>query len=345
MTLLKLPKQFHPDFALPDKAPVSVVAVDYSNSLSKDISGFFLPANTSFLDAVRGVYLPSTVNPANATAAFNTRGRYIATTTDHEVAIPERVYGSTEEFTITWLAAKTTSTNNTGMVCGDPSVNTDFLWMSGAGPGGNTISLRANNTTRDASITGITNDELCWRSITQTNEGAVQRLTYYAKGLSSTPGTTVPQPFTVNAITAGFSAPTLDFEGKFQGLMIHDRALTEAEILALHANPYQLLKPKTDPVYFVPSAAVDGISLTGTVTASINENDINTGGKTIILTLAGDTWVAAGATFDAQRQNIIDGCVSAQSEAAGWNAVRPNIPVTSVVRTSSTIVTITLPAL
>lgn len=54
-------------------------------------------------------------------------------------------------------------------------------------------------------------------------------------------------------------------------------------------------------------AASTSVALTGTVTASITEADIVTGGKTIILTLTDDTWVAAGATFDAQRQAIIDG--------------------------------------
>jgi hypothetical protein len=49
--------------------------------------------------------------------------------------------------------------------------------------------------------------------------------------------------------------------------------------------------------------------------------------------------------FDAERQAIIDGLVSAQAEGTGWNAIRAGIPVTAVVRTSSTVVTITLPAL
>lgn len=45
------------------------------------------------------------------------------------------------------------------------------------------------------------------------------------------------------------------------------------------------------------------------------------------------------------RQDIIDGITSAQSEATGWNAeVRDNLAVTDVVRTSDTVVTITLPA-
>ena len=86
-------------------------------------------------------------------------------------------------------------------------------------------------------------------------------------------------------------------------------------------------------------------ALSGTITSATTQSDINTGGRTIVLTLTGDTFVAAGATFDAQRQSVIDGLVSAQSETNGWNAQRSNIAVSAVVRTSDTVVTITLPAL
>ena len=85
-------------------------------------------------------------------------------------------------------------------------------------------------------------------------------------------------------------------------------------------------------------------ALTGAITTATNA-DILTGGETIILTLTGDTWVTAGATFDAQRQNIIDGMVSAGAEAHGWNnEVKATIPVTDVVRTNDTVVTVTLTA-
>lgn len=84
--------------------------------------------------------------------------------------------------------------------------------------------------------------------------------------------------------------------------------------------------------------------LSGTVTTA-TEADIVAGGKTIILTLTGDTWVAAGATFDVERQNIINGIDSAQAEATGWDAVvKATQGVAGVVRTSSTVVTITLSA-
>lgn len=86
-------------------------------------------------------------------------------------------------------------------------------------------------------------------------------------------------------------------------------------------------------------------AITGTVTSAITETDVVAGGKTIIITLTGDTWVAAGATFDAQRQAIINGLDSAQVEATGWNAeVRDKEVVGAVVRTSDTVVTITLSA-
>lgn len=49
--------------------------------------------------------------------------------------------------------------------------------------------------------------------------------------------------------------------------------------------------------------------------------------------------------FDDARAAIASGLDSAQSEAAGWDAkVKPNIPVGNVVRTSNTVVTVTLQA-
>lgn len=86
-------------------------------------------------------------------------------------------------------------------------------------------------------------------------------------------------------------------------------------------------------------------ALTGTIT-SATEADIVTGGKTIILTLTGDTWLAAGAlSFDLQRANIIAGLTSAGSELFGWNNVpKASQSVGGVVRTSNTVVTITMDA-
>jgi len=69
--------------------------------------------------------------------------------------------------------------------------------------------------------------------------------------------------------------------------------------------------------------------------------------------IAGDSWASvtyvirppATSPYEDARQAAIDGIVSAQSEANGWNAERSNIPVTALVRTSDTVITLTIPSL
>lgn len=101
--------------------------------------------------------------------------------------------------------------------------------------------------------------------------------------------------------------------------------------------PFRQVKP-----FGTRSSAI--VTLTGTITTAA-ETDIVAGGRTIILTLVNDTWVASGGTFDGQRANIIAGLTSAQSEALGWNNVVKVLQgVAGVVRTSDYVVTITLDA-
>lgn len=83
-------------------------------------------------------------------------------------------------------------------------------------------------------------------------------------------------------------------------------------------------------------------TLSGTAVPTVLEAEIVIGGETIIITLTDDTWVTDGATFDAQRQNIIDGMLSAQSETFGFNnVVVAGLDVSAIMRTSDTVVTIT----
>lgn len=99
---------------------------------------------------------------------------------------------------------------------------------------------------------------------------------------------------------------------------------------------------------YFPQAATASAAITGTITPTSTEADIVTGGKTIIITLTNDTFIAAGTGpigSTANTQALIDGIDSAQAEANGWDAVvRPGIETADVVRTSDTVATITLDA-
>ncbi len=86
-------------------------------------------------------------------------------------------------------------------------------------------------------------------------------------------------------------------------------------------------------------------TLAGTIVEDITEQDIRDGGKTILLILTNDTWVATAGADNAITQAIIDGLVSSLSEATGWNAiVKAGLNASNVERTADTILTIILPA-
>lgn len=98
-------------------------------------------------------------------------------------------------------------------------------------------------------------------------------------------------------------------------------------------------------VNYTSSVSLIAATLTGTATSGTTEANIVSGGRTIIITIQGDDWVASGGTFDGQRQNIIDGIDSTQSEGTGWDAVvKATQGVSGVARTSPTVATVTLDA-
>lgn len=132
-------------------------------------------------------------------------------------------------------------------------------------------------------------------------------------------------------------------EGTFNDAAINNREFSTSEIKQLfNISPGGIFTLRRRTFF---STAQITAAITGTATAIIDEVDVAVGGKTIIITLTGDTWVADGPTFNAERQNIINGLDSAQSEVTGWNAeVRDKEVVGAVARTSDTVVTITLSA-
>ena len=88
--------------------------------------------------------------------------------------------------------------------------------------------------------------------------------------------------------------------------------------------------------------------LSDTALDSIDEADVVTGGKKVVITLTGDTFKAAGTGpigSTADTQALIDGFSAASSPTNGWdNEVRDKASPTEVVRTSDTVATWTIAA-
>ena len=91
----------------------------------------------------------------------------------------------------------------------------------------------------------------------------------------------------------------------------------------------------SDPTLHITHGDVDN--------ALIDASAINAGGKVLVLKVYATEWVASGGTFDAQRQNIIDGLVGSLGAGSdNWDeAVSNAMVVGDVVRTDDTTVTIT----
>jgi len=122
--------------------------------------------------------------------------------------------------------------------------------------------------------------------------------------------------------------------------------LPDGSVVFVDANSDFMLP--SGSILSVQDIASTTIALTGTMTASVVEGDIVAGGKTIIITLTGDTFIAAGTGAigsTADTQALIDGFDAATSPTNGWNnEVRDKALTSEVVRTSSTVATWTVSA-
>jgi len=97
-------------------------------------------------------------------------------------------------------------------------------------------------------------------------------------------------------------------------------------------------------ITFAPPPAPIAVA-SGTITPSATEAEIVGGAKSLIITLTNETWDATIGADNSKTTDLIDGIDSAQAEATGWDAVvKANMDFNDVVRTSDTVVTITLPA-
>lgn len=171
-----------------------------------------------------------------------------------------------------------------------------------------------------------------WHHIFGVRDSGVA-LYLYVDGIDATAGTNAPTTAQAVAISALYLGDDpgdgTEWDGKGCEFAVFDRLLSSVEINAIMDNGLK------------GSASC---ALTGTITTPATDANIIAGGMTIILTLSGDTWATAGANFDSEKYNLMQGITSAGAETLGWNnEVRDKQDYdTAIVRTNDTVVTITL---
>ena len=349
MPFLELPKRFHTDFAIPNQQPKCDVRLDTSSFLSKDLELYWDLRGRSVRELVRGAVLdtdPSDIGFGITKDVLETT--FVANNdTGIDTGIDESIG---DEFSITAFCRYDGSTT-TGT---EASILSSFV---------NTAGFAFTFSSNVSAI--VESGE--YFAVTVTYSDTTNITSYYVNGelfgavanaggnltaiiLRYDPGANRLELFTSSTgstrgpylIGASAHAGADSWAGGIAFTSIHKRVFTQGEIQRYHRDLFQLLKPANDPHYFFSAVAAVTGALTGTTVPTITEADVVSGGETSIITLTNDTWVAAGATFEAQRQAIINGFDAASSPTNGWNnEVQANEVVTAVVRTSATVVTVT----
>ena len=354
MPIYELPKLYHPDFADPRVKPQGPVEVDWSNSLTRDL-WFVAPIikGANVYDLISTDFMVETGGTALEVLPQGTRnpgtsdlGNFLTIT----AAKNPKGLLAVDDFTITFDQI---THDHTGIIANYFGYGDFALPQSSSNAGGSRWCTQHNGNWHFWPVTGD------WATGIAVEENIRQVVSFTKRANSiflhingvqvatDTLTTLANMSGDINvSIGSSHSGATEQVEFDLFFGSIHGRGLSNAELKSYHANLCQILKPQIPASYFVSGVAAASAAITGTMTATVDEDDITTGGKTIIITLTGDTFKAAGTGpigSTADTQALIDGFDAASSPTNGWNnEVRDKALTSEVVRTSSTIATWTV---
>lgn len=339
MPVLKLPKIFSTDFSIPDRNPIDPVEINWDWEMTRGLATLNVSPNLE-----KDLVHPNTVFSSDSPAPFvdqighgrnfNGSSNFIRNTTTVPSDYPFTFFASFSNAGsvfggIVGIGGSGSSTHRTALT----ATGTNMLMMRAQTFGGNNSEI---NITYDGSepvthIVGVYNS-------------AIDRKFFVNGQLRGTATSSVPGNV-FNRFTLGRwddSSPGQHFGGVMYIAGHFQRTMSEAEALSLSKNVFQLLRPTSPPAYFFPGVAAVTGALTGTAAPTITETDIVDGGKTVIVTLTGDTFVTGSTSED----GIAGGSDSDKTGANKWDAlVKTALDNTDVVLSGgNTVATITLPA-
>jgi len=258
-----LPKQYHPDFSNPRVKPKGQVEIDWSNPVTRGLKRYWLGNN--LVDLVAGSHLSPAgsglaevvVDKGSKTFKFQTSG----------------TTGGLVDFAITPING---SQNRTflGEIFHTDSNNGYILNINptsgGSGSTGDRWAVRVDTSTGlrveiqgsgyTSSLAANTGAHFVGCKLNGTTLGDH---TLYVDG--SNESASGANSVSTNA-TYSARLGSRDNEGVIDPVefikwgALWGRALSDREIESIRLNPYQVLKPKNDPVYFVPSGVI-GINI------------------------------------------------------------------------------------
>lgn len=250
MTVLDLPKRSHPDFAIPGKAPLGPVAVDWQNPLSRGLIGVWRFAGASrYLDLVGSNHAQLILGAepqGDHTETFKTGTKYI------KIDDPDSIYSDDSAGCTVTIRGGFVSGNIFDRLCtkNGNTTPTSPGWHIYSGGDPDSYGARGDSGT----LSWDSGESIYGKDRWFTFRSDGTNVAFWVDGVSrdgtagfmGTP-TTIP-------ITLGFyenESPGNDADAFFKDLVIHGRALSDDEIQALHTDPYQILRPAVPLQLFI----------------------------------------------------------------------------------------------
>lgn len=258
---LILPKEFHPDFAFPNKKPVGPVEIDWSSPLTKNLVEVFTLAGTP-----RGLIHNPAITVSSPTTPFVPRygemGLVPATTTTNKYSTTDARIRDLplSPFSILYRAYAIGSNVNNGGLLGWYGTD-DIIFYPNDG-NGDTAKHRVF--WRDASITLYDSDNVMsgWYNFCLVWDGAnvYQYINGVKQAASASYNGTGAGPFTGFGLNWWPDGQYYSSSGHVSYIMLWDAPLSDAAAKSVTKTPKQVLAPLNQTTYFIPSAG-GGIAL------------------------------------------------------------------------------------
>jgi hypothetical protein len=260
MGQILLPKQYHPDFAQPGKKPIGLVEVDWANPLTKDLEIALLPAmwvGKNLADMGN-----SPVQPAINSGA-NTKGQFVAKTTadDDGFSLVNPSLGSQNRTVMLGHIKAAAVTNNALIASG--TVASGQRWQL-AYVSGSSLHIGVTSGGYQSSLTPVVG-EFSISGIKFTGTTLADHTLFLNGVFENATGTRVINTTGASYVVMGegLSQSTTGVTDKLFFYYHWNRALSDAEMLSIEQDPYQLFKPTTPQTYTFPAAAA-GININAT---------------------------------------------------------------------------------
>ncbi len=276
MAIKQLPKQYSADFRLPKRKPLGGVEVDKANPYGKNVFAAWNFANReSWLeDAATGKLADLVGTTTNLKAGDgnlnlfsdgdgnNHRLNLGSITSSNPISLSNASTGNSYTiFTRFRIPSGTLSNAFPRIIDKSTGGGAADGWALSFQVSAGDLTFQIENTTVLSTLGTVPRNE--WINVCVTVDNLSTKL--YTSFSNTATGTLPAAPTTTtNAAIANWNHSTdRNWDGDIAYIHMHYGAYSESQVKQYWANPYQILKPKSEPVYFTADA---GGGTTGTIT-------------------------------------------------------------------------------